>query len=213
MLLVSVAAADEPARHAVAGHYNVSHPRVPRPAPSDPSNAIANPGFESGSIDRGWYQCGDVPAYTTTEHPYAGSYDAYAGTPTGAAEPLGNSGICQHVTIPRGALLTARLYQLSNEADTSFAFQEADLLDDRGNVVVNLYKTVNSRPEWVLGRWNLDAYAGRALWLYFGVHGDGYAKRSTEQFLDDVILTGESGPPPSPSPATSPRLSPEPSRR
>ncbi len=104
------------------------------------------------------------------------------------------------MTIPRGALLTARLYQLSNEPDASFAYQEGDLLDDRGNVVVNLYKSVNNRAAWVLGRWNLAAYAGRTLWLYFGVHGDGYAKRSTQQFVDDVILTGATGPTPSPSP-------------
>lgn len=205
MLLVSVAAAEDAPRHAVAGHYDVAHPRVPNAAPSDSANSIANPGFETGNVDRGWYECGDIPAYVTAEHPFAGTYDEYSGTASGAAEPLGNSGVCQFVTIPRGALLTARLYQLSNEPDASFAYQEADLLDDRGNVVVNLYKSVNSRAAWVLGKWNLDAYAGRTLWLYFGVHGDGYANRSTEQFVDDVTLTGANGPMPSPSPSASPR--------
>ena len=80
-----------------------------------------------------------------------------------------------------------------------------DLIDDRGNLVVNLFKTVNDKSGWVLGRWNLDAYAGRTLWLYFGVHGDGHPKSSTQQFLDDVVLTAGNAPSPSPSPAAAPR--------
>jgi hypothetical protein len=108
---------------------------------------------------------------------------------SGSGEPSGNSGVCQEVTIPPNGVLTAWLYQLSNEADTSFSYQEADLLDEQGNVVVNLYKTVNNKPVWVHGRWNLAAYAGRIYWIYFGVHGDGYPTYATEQFLDDVTLT------------------------
>ncbi|MGC2406334.1 MAG: hypothetical protein WA431_07995 [Candidatus Cybelea sp.] len=205
MLLVSVAAAPDEARHAIAGHYNVAHPHVVNSLTSDPSNLVSNSSFETGNIDRGWYQCGDVSAFTTMAHPYVGLYDEYSGMLNGASEPLGNSGVCQLVTIPRGALLTARLYQLSNESDTSFAYQEGDLIDDRGNVVVNLFKSVNDKAGWVLGRWNLDAYAGRTLWLYFGVHGDGHSKSSTQQFLDDVVLTAANAPSPSPSPTAAPR--------
>jgi hypothetical protein len=199
-------------RHAVAGYFNV--PRAPSASPSASpgDNLVSNPGFETGTIGAGWYQCGDVEAYTTMEHPYAGLYDQYSGTPSGRSEPLGNSGVCQRVTVPHGALLTAQLYQLSNEADTSLAYQEADLLDDRGNVVVNLYRAVNDRARWVLHRWNLDAYAGRSFWLYFGVHGDGDAHHATQQFLDDVMLAGASVPSPSPSPSSSPRPRPAPSR-
>jgi hypothetical protein len=199
LLLVALAAAPELERRAVPGTYNVVRTFVPVPVPSGSANVLANPGFETGGIDRGWYQCGDVSAYATREHPYAGSYDEYSGTKSGSGEPLGNSGVCQRVTIPPGALLTARLFQLSNEPDTSFAYQEGDLLDDRGAVVVNLYKTVNDRPEWVVGRWNLDAYGGRTLWLYFGVHGDGDPRLSTQQFLDEVTLTPR-------QPAASPRI-------
>jgi hypothetical protein len=185
----------EPAqRHAVAGHFSVPRQAGVSPTASPPGNVITNPGFESGTIDPGWYQCGDVNAYTTTEHPYSGAYDEYSGTPSGRGEPLVNSGVCQRVVIPQGALLTVRLYQLSNEADATFSYQEGDLLDDRGNVVVNLYRAVNNRAAWAVGRWNLSAYAGRGFWLYFGVHGDGYANLSTQQYVDDVILTGTTAP-------------------
>jgi hypothetical protein len=179
----------ESQRHAVAGHYRVPNVYVQASVAADAgANAITNSGFETGSINDGWFECGDVDAYTTTAHPYSGAYDEYSGTRNGVGEPLGNSGVCQRVTIPAGAVLTARLYQLSNEGDATFAYQEADLLDDRGYVVVNLYKTVNDKAAWVLGRWDLAAYAGRTYWLYFGVHGDGYSKSATEQFVDDVSL-------------------------
>ena len=93
-------------------------------------------------------------------------------------------------------MLTARLYQLSDEPNTIFAYQEANLLDTGGNVVVNLYKSVNDRAAWVPATWNLAAYAGRTFWLYFGVHGDGYQKLSTQQFVDDVRVTAASSPAP-----------------
>jgi hypothetical protein len=197
--VVLVGASPDVTRHPVAGHYNVPHQNqnARNPVARVQTNTVTNPAFETGAIDGGWYQCGDVGAYTTTEHPYDGGFDEYSGTRSGAGEPKGNSGVCQQVTIPRGGVLSVRLYQLSDEHDTTFAYQEADLLDARGNVVVNLYKSVNDRAAWVVGRWNLGAYAGRTFWLYFGVHGDGYAKLSTQQFVDDVILTGASSPAPS----------------
>ncbi len=193
------ACAQAQTRSVVTGHFNVPHARPspasrPRPAPSGSADAVSNGGFESGKVDDGWFDCGDVPAYVMREHPHSGTYDEYSGTLNGASEPPGNSGVCEAVAIPAGGVLTAYLYQLSDEANTSFAYQEADLLDDRGNVVVNLYKTANYKPAWVRGTWNLGAYAGHTYWLYFGVHGDGYAKHATEQFVDDVTLTGSAAP-------------------
>ena len=54
---------------------------------------------------------------------------------------------------------------------------------------MNLYRSANDNPVWVRGKWNLGAYGGRTLWLYFGVHGDGYPSRTTQQYVDDVTLT------------------------
>jgi hypothetical protein len=188
MLAVTVAPPRLP-RHTVVGHFNVPKASSRRLSGSS-ANVITNPGFESGSVDRGWHQCGDVHAYVTRDHPFSGTYDEYSGTANGRSEPTGNSGVCQEVTIPPGGVLTAKLYQLSNEADTTFAYQEADLLDNRGNVVVNLYRSVNNNPSWISGTWNLGAFAGRTYWLYFGVHGDADSSLSTQQFLDDVRLAG-----------------------
>jgi hypothetical protein len=185
VITAGVAPEDAP-RHAVVGHFNV--PAVFVHPSASPRNLVSNDGFETGRVDAGWYQCGDVPAYTTKVHPFSGSYDAYSGSPSGVGEPAGNSGICQQVTVPLGGILTVQLYQLSDEPDATFAYQEADLLDNRGSVVINLYRSVNNDPAWVKGTWNLAAYAGRTLWLYFGVHGDGYGRRATQQFVDEVSL-------------------------
>ncbi len=180
-------------RHATANHFQL--PAILRASSgSATGNVLSNGGFESGKIDGGWIQCGAAAAYVTAAPSRPRSFAQYSGTRDGRSEPAGDSGVCQAVRIPIGAILTADLYQLSNEADTRFAYQEADLLDQRGNVVVNLYKAVNNAPRWVRGSWNLSGYAGNTYWLYFGVHGDGYGNAATQQFLDDVVLTGSAAP-------------------
>lgn len=187
-LIVPPAAAAE--RHYVVGRFLV--PRVPpatRHRTDRTGNLLYNGNFETGHINHGWYQCGDMPAFITTAHPFSGRYAEYSGIVSAGAEPRGNSGVCQRITIPVGGMLTAELFQLSDETSSEYAYQEADLLDNHGNVVVNLYKTVNNRAAWTPARWNLTAYAGRTYWLYFGVHGDGYNGLSTQQFVDEVRLT------------------------
>jgi hypothetical protein len=186
-IALPAASAPPEGRHVVTGHFKPPHSFRSRLA-SAPGNVVTNGGFETGKIDAGWHQCSDLAASVGKEHPYAGSYDEYSGTLSGKGEPAGNIGVCQQIRVPAGGVLTAQLYQLSDEADATYAYQEADLLDGHGNVVVNLYRSANNTAAWVRGTWNLAAYAGRTFWLYFGVHGDGYAKRSTQQFVDEVIL-------------------------
>jgi hypothetical protein len=191
-ILVAAAAPASPAaaRSFVEGHFLVPHSAPPTRHRTDRTgNLVINGDFETGHINRGWYQCGDVPAYITTAHPFSGRFAEYSGVVSAGAEPHGNSGVCQRITIPVGGMLTAELYQLSDEKSSDYAYQEADLLDSRGDVVVNLYKSVNNRAAWTAARWNLSAYAGRTYWLYFGVHGDGHNGLATQQFLDEVRLT------------------------
>ena len=44
-----------------------------------------------------------------------------------------------------------------------------------GTTVKQLYQTVNSTNGWVEQSYDVSALAGQTLYLYFGVHGDGYA--------------------------------------
>jgi len=60
------------------------------------SNIVTNPGFETGAVNSGWIQCGNVTAAVVTTHPHAGSYDEHSGKTSG--EVNGDTGVCQQVT-------------------------------------------------------------------------------------------------------------------
>ncbi|MBV9233699.1 MAG: hypothetical protein JO030_06630 [Candidatus Eremiobacteraeota bacterium] len=177
-------------RHAVAQQF-----RLPATLDAAARPTVRNGDFASRKIDGGWIDCGTAPASVSVAPARPGAFAQYSGMRGGRGEPEGDSGVCQAIRVPRDGLLQADLYELSNERDTRFAYQEADLLDRRGNVVVNLYKTVNNVPRWARGTWNLGAYAGNTYWLYFGVHGDGYENATTEQFVRRVVLTGRASSP------------------
>lgn len=173
-------------RHAVSSH---PRPRV-RP-PFVRTSALSDPGFESGGF-RYWQQCGNVNASITAARAHSGKYAQKSGS--GAGEPDGDEGVCQALIIPPAAKLMFWVYQYSTEPDTSFAYQEAQLFDVNGTTVKQLYQTVNTTNGWVQLSYDLAAYAGQTLYLYFGVHGDGYAGAYTIQFVDDVALTSGSAP-------------------
>jgi kumamolisin len=65
----------------------------------------------------------------------------------------------------------------------------------------------NFRETFVQQRFNVGAYAGRKLFVYFGVHGDGGKHQFTHQYVDDVSLTG-AGPKPTPTPTVKPTTAP-----
>ena len=190
-----------------------------RPIVPFATNVVTNPSFETGTFS-GWSFCGssNMNPTVSTNHPHSGSYSGRMGsTNSGAGEPNGDSGICQQVTIPSSGVLTFYVYQQSDEADTTYAWQEADLLDSSGNRVLNLYYSVNNYAGWVQKSYNLSSYAGKTYYLYFAVHGDGYPYTYTWQYVDDVSLTGGSTPSPSPTasptpvPTNSPTPTPKPS--
>jgi hypothetical protein len=190
----------------VPGPFRASAMRVSPYA----SNVVGNPGFETGAINSGWFQCGNVSASISTSHPHSGSYSEHSGSSSG--EPRGDTGVCQQVTIPTSGNLSFWVYQLSNEGGITYAWQEADLLNSSGQRVVNLYTSSNNVAGWVQKSYNLSAYAGSTYYLYFGVHGDGYRYLNTQQYLDDVSLSGGGPTPtPAPTPTPTPRPTPTPS--
>ena len=197
-------------RNAVSRHISVpgNLPRRAAYAHTMVSNVVTNPGFETGAINSGWFQCGNVNASVTTLHPHSGRYDEKSGN--GTSEPNGDTGPCQSVTIPASGQLSFWVYQRSDESDTSYAWQEADLLDSYGNVVQNFYTSVNNTGGWQQINVDLSAYAGGSYYLYFGVHGDGYGGAYTQQFIDDVSLTSGGVPTPTPVPTATPTPVPTP---
>ena len=176
-------------RHAVS-----SHPR-PRARTVQPragaADAVVDGGFESGGF-RYWQQCGNVNASITTARAHGGRYTEKSGSSAG--EPTGDEGVCEAVIVPPRAQLTFCVYQYSTEPDTTYAYQEAQLFNASGTTVKQLYQTAGTTNGWEQRTYDLAAYAGQTLYLYFGVHGDGYAGAYTIQFVDDVALTSGSAP-------------------
>ncbi|MHB8179139.1 MAG: protease pro-enzyme activation domain-containing protein [Vulcanimicrobiaceae bacterium] len=200
-------------RHSVARKLHLPGPPQRRMMAVQPfvTNVITNPHFGTGAVNDGWFQCGNINSHVVTAHPYIPPYDLRSGSTNG--EPNGDTGVCQAVTIPQNGVLSLWLYQLSDEANTNYAWQEADLLDAYGDVVDNLYTTVNNYAGWVNQTFDLSAYAGGTYYLYIGVHGDGYPYLYTEQFVGDVSLTNGSPstpPPPTPAPTATPAPTPAP---
>jgi hypothetical protein len=163
------------------------------------TNLLSDPGFESGGF-ASWSQCGNVDAAMSTTRAHTGTYSARAGSAgSTSGEINGDAGVCQQVTIPASGVLTFWYYGFSNETSTTYAYQEAELMDGNGVTVKMLWQAVDESSAWTQKTFNVGAYAGQTLWLYFGVHGDGYTGNYTILYVDDVSLTGTSTPTPTPT--------------
>jgi subtilase family serine protease len=182
-------------------------PGIKQAVRTDATNVLSDPGFESGGFAY-WPQCGNASASITTAKPHTGLYSERSGTTT--TEPNGDAGVCQAVTIPASGQLTFWVWQSTNETSTAFSYQEADLLDSTGAVIDNLYTTVSNAQAWVQKSYSLTAYAGRSVYLYFGVHGDGTVGYHNLQYVDDVSLTSGATPTPTPVPTATPKPTPSP---
>lgn len=165
------------------------------------TNSVRDGGFESGTLQY-WSQCGSIPAKVQSARAHSYRYAEFAGSATTkSGEPSGDTGLCQYVRVPSAGVLSFWVYQASNETDTTYSYQEGALLDNNGNVVSEFYQTVANTRGWSEITVDLSRYAGKDLWVYFGVHGDGYPAAYTQQWVDDVTLTHNGA---TPSPTSSP---------
>ncbi|MDQ6926041.1 MAG: hypothetical protein M3154_07380 [Candidatus Eremiobacteraeota bacterium] len=156
------------------------------------TNILSDPGFESGGF-ASWPQCGNVNATMSTTRAHTGTYSARGGSAgSTSGEINGDAGVCQLITIPASGVLTFWYYGFSNETSMTYAYQEAELFNSSGVTVKMLWQGVDETNAWVQKTIDVSAYAGQSLYLYFGVHGDGYTGAYTIQYVDDVSLTAGS---------------------
>jgi hypothetical protein len=175
----------------------------------DASGKLADGGFESGGFTY-WEQCGNVNAKITSAKAHSGTYSEYSGT-TSAPEINGDAGVCQQVTVPQNGKIAFWVYQGTNETSTTYAYQEADFLDDYGYVLQNFYTSAATTYGWKQLTFDASAYAGQTVWLYFGVHGNGWSNGYIYQYVDDVAWAGSVTPSPSPTASPTPRPTSSPS--
>lgn len=162
-------------------------------------NAIQNGGFERRLTH--WGACDKVRI--SQRHPYAGKYDALLGSPTTTAGAIdGSETLCQRVTIPEKAVLSVHTWSVTNLTKLTQGFQAIGLMTQPGGKIVTvLRKNLVDRSHWVHNSYDLSAYAGRDLYLYFRIYGRGQKNLYNTMFVDDVALTGVA---PTPTPSTSP---------
>ncbi|MBV8374298.1 MAG: hypothetical protein JO302_02205, partial [Candidatus Eremiobacteraeota bacterium] len=147
----------------------------PAQLPDATKNVVRNSYFKKGKLHP-WTSCNSsatLPAAAITrEHPYKGHFDAYAGTYQGHTEPNGTVSVCQLVTIPQNAQLTAWTWGLDNDRSHR-AYQFAALFPQNGgNALTTVFTTRDADKKWVKrGPFDLSLLAGQSVYLAFGVVG------------------------------------------
>lgn len=196
-------------RAAETAHRQIAVPKAAARHTMDATGNLVDGGFESGGYTY-WQQCGSVNASIGTWRPHTGSYSQKDGN-VSSPEINGDSGLCQQITVPTGGKITFWVYQGTNETSTTYSYQEADLLDSAGYVLNNLYTSATTTGTWVQKTYDVSSYAGQTVWLYFGVHADGYSGGYIYQYVDDVAWAGSSATPtPAPTPTPTPGATPTP---
>ncbi|MDP9018683.1 MAG: hypothetical protein M3N19_10225, partial [Candidatus Eremiobacteraeota bacterium] len=191
-----------PAPHAVSNGRKIALPKSSALHTLDSTGALKDGGFESGGTSY-WAQCGTVNASIVTLHPHTGNYAQRDGATSG--EIAGDSGLCQQVTIPSNGTLSFWVWEVSNESSTTYADQEADLLDSTGTVVAQFYLDHGQMSGWTQRSYSVSAYAGQTLWIYFGAWAQSSSSSYyTYQYIDDVAWGGTSTPTPGPTATPTP---------
>jgi len=181
--------------------------------PQDASGALADPGFESGGTTI-WTQCGSVNAAVQSSTVHTGKYAMQAGS--SSSEPNGNAALCQNVAVPGGSpKITLWTYEKTNETSTTYAYQELSVrsASNHSTLLGTLWKGL-STSGWTQRSYDMSAFAGQTVALYFGVHGNGASGYDVGLWVDDVAWSGGTATPtpaPTATPTGGPTATPAPS--
>jgi len=156
------------------------------PTPPQGSNLIQNGGFEVNSGV--WVYGGVNHPRRTTAQAHSGSYSLKLGYSSGQQ---GDSSAYQMVTIPggtRNASLTFYYWPASNDSST-YAWQEADVVDSQGNVLQQLFQNTTNDQTWIQMTFDLSSYAGQTIGIQFLDHeNSGGGPYYNYMYVDDVSL-------------------------
>jgi hypothetical protein len=153
------------------------------------SQLLANSGFESGNVSWTAASSGDITT-SSTYAPYAGAWYAWLG---GWATAHTDS-LYQTVTIPStatAATLSFYLRVATAETTTTTAYDtlKVQLRDTSNNLVVQLVSLSNlsASPAYSLKSFDVSAYKGRTLRVYFQADNDN--GNQTSFLVDNTALT------------------------
>lgn len=176
--------------HAVLDvQFSSSTTPTPNPTPTGTptsTNLIQNGGFEtSGS----WTFTGSPLPVRTTTRAHSGSFSLRVGATSGQQ---GDSIASQVVTIPSSttsATLSFFYWPTTNDS-SSFAWQEADIVNASGQIVQQLFRKTTNDSTWIALTFDLSQYAGQTIGIQFLDHENSNGKAFfTYMYVDDVTLT------------------------
>jgi DNA-binding beta-propeller fold protein YncE len=157
------------------------------PAGTDCQELIQNGSFEE---DAAWViGATPRPARYTTEQAHSGNRSILLGLKPGESDVYSYSSVRQAITVPAAvdsATLTFWYYPLS-DLDAS-DYQECILLDQDGATLAILLRTNANTAAWTGMSYDLRAYAGQTIWVYFDAYNDGGGNGVTGFYLDDVSV-------------------------
>ena len=167
------------------------------------SGTLSNGGFETGDLSC-WTPGGVYTPFTVTSQKHSGSYSAQLGS-AGPSEPNGDSYVYQTITIPSTtsrATLTFWYWPFTQDTIT-YDWQEAQVRNTSGGLLAQIFKVASNSQTWTQVTYDLTAYKGQTVQLYFNAHGDGYGDL-TYMYLDDVAVTYSNDTTPPTTQVTSP---------
>jgi hypothetical protein len=151
-------------------------------------NTLSNGAFESGTLDC-WHAGGALVPAVSTLQARGGSFSAQLGA-TGLPEPNGDSWIYQTVTVPanlQSPTLTFWFWPWTHDSIT-YDWQEAQIRDSNGNKLSQVFKIASNAQNWTYITYDLTAYKGQTVQLYFNVHEDSVGGYLTYMYVDDVAI-------------------------
>jgi len=150
-----------------------------------PPNVVQNGGFETGSLSS-WSASGAfTPLIVTTAH--SGSYSARLGS-TSAVN--GNSTLTQTVTVPSGTSTLTFWYQPHCSDTITYDQIQMQVHSTSGSTLATALNACSNSGAWTQVSFDMSAYAGQTVVLWFNDHDDGYPTDPTYFLLDDVALSG-----------------------
>lgn len=158
---------------------------TPAPTPTS-TNLIQNGGFE---VSGNWSFSGNPLPVRTTTRAHSGSFSLRVGA---TSSQQGDSLASQMVTLPSSttsATLSFFYWPTTNDS-SSFAWQEADIINGSGQVIQQLFRKTTNDRTWIAVTFDLSQYAGQTIGIQFLDHEKSNGQSFfTYMYVDDVSLT------------------------
>ncbi|MCA9930502.1 MAG: cellulose biosynthesis cyclic di-GMP-binding regulatory protein BcsB, partial [Anaerolineales bacterium] len=167
----------------------VSFAQENSPAPGTCNNLLLNGDMEA---DHSWQLSSGSIAATYVSTAFSGQQALLVGPPLDSViERNTLSTAWQAVRIPATEKSTLSFwYRPATERNPGSDRQYIGLIDTQGQVVTLFVNTLANKDAWQFFSADVTRYAGRTLWVYFGVENDGFGG-SSRLFVDDVQLCAQ----------------------